>query len=137
MSALEEKIDRVLALTERLTAALLADIDALERGKPSEMRSIDPETQQVVARYARETASLRPHLKCLPAALRGRLVDTTTRLHDALGRHERRVARVRHASEGMIRAIVDDVERKKRLTRPYALRRVGAAPASMLFNGVV
>ena len=137
MTALEEKTDRVVALTERLTDALLGDIAALERGKPADMRTIEPDAQLLVARYAREAAGLKPLLKTLPATLRGKLVESTTRLHDALGKHERRVARVRHASEGMIRAIVEDVERKKRITRPYAPHRAAATPPSMLFNGVV
>jgi hypothetical protein len=60
------------------------------------------------------------------------------KLHEALALHERRLTRVRRASEGMVRAIVEDVERRRRVTRTYAPRPSArtAAPA-MLYNGVV
>lgn len=138
MTPTEEKVERVLALTKRLTEALTGDIAALDSGQPSQMCSIAPETQQLVALYARETGAIKPVLKTLPSDLRARLTKAVAVLHEALGEHERRLTRVRNASEGMIRAIVEDVERKKRMTRPYAPRAAyrPAAPA-MLYNGVV
>jgi hypothetical protein len=138
MTPNDERIERMLILTRRLTDALYADIDALERGRPAEMRSIIPETQQLLSQYAREATGLRTHLRLLSADVRGRLTNETAKLHEALGLHERRLSRVRRASEGMIRAIVDDVERRKRVTRTYAPRpAVRPAPSAMLYNGVV
>ena len=134
----EERIERVLILTRRLTDALLADIDALERGRPGEMRTIVPETQQLLSHYAREASALKAQLRNLPSVVRASLTKATARLHDALTLHERRLSRVRRASEGMIRAIVDDVEQRKRLTRTYAPRpSARPAPGALLYNGVV
>jgi hypothetical protein len=138
MTPTDERIERMLILTRRLTEALYADIDALERGRPAEMRSIVPETQQLLSQYAREATGLRTQLRLLSADVRGRLTNETAKLHEALGLHERRLSRVRRASEGMIRAIVDDVERRKRVTRTYAPRPAARPAASaMLYNGVV
>jgi hypothetical protein len=138
MNASEEKIERVLLLTSRLTDALLADLDALARGRPDEMRSIVPETQQLLGQYAREAASVKAQAKLLPPDARKRLTAATAKLHDALAQHERRLSCVRRASEGMIRAVVEDVERRKRMTRPYAPRAAARpAPTAMLYNGVV
>jgi hypothetical protein len=53
--------------------------------------------------------------------------------------HARMIARVKNASEGIIRAIADEVERANAPTRTYG-PRPGAAPKSsgaMLFNKVV
>jgi hypothetical protein len=138
MSELDDRVARVVALTRRLTDALDADRAALERAAPQTMRTIEPETQQLVAQYGREVSAIRAQLKHLPPPSRAALTKVTSSLHEALLLHERRVSRVRRASEGMIRAIVDDVERRKRLTRIYA---PGAAarpsPGAMLYNGVV
>jgi hypothetical protein len=138
MTASQEKIERMLVLTRRLTDALHGDIDALERGRPAEMRTILPETQQLLAHYAREAAVIKAQARTLPADMRATLAEATVKLHEALALHERRLTRVRRASEGMIRAIVDDVERRRRVTRTYGPRPTPrAASAAMLYNGVI
>jgi|HubBroStandDraft_6_1064221.scaffolds.fasta_scaffold202364_2 hypothetical protein len=138
MTPNEEKAERTIVLTRRLTEALHADIDALERGRPAEMRSILPETQQLLLQYAREAAGLKTQARHLPSGIRARLTSETARLHEALALHERRLSRVRRATEGMILAIVEDVDRKKRMTRTYASRpSARSAPGAMLYNGVV
>jgi primosomal protein N'' len=134
----DERVERMLVLTRRLADALHADIAALDRGHPLEMRTIVPETQQLLSHYAREAAGLRTQARLLPQESRAKLIAETEKLHEALALHERRLSRVRRAGEGMIRAIVDDVERRKRVTRTYA-PRPSARPASsnaMLYNGV-
>jgi len=140
MTAPNPKIERVLALTERLTEALKGDIAALEKGRPREMRTIEPETQQLAAIYGREAASIpAATIKTLPAPTRARLADATTRFQDALRLQSRLLTRMKNASEGIVRAIAVDVERKRNATRPY-----GRTPAStprpasaLLYNGVV
>ncbi len=136
MSQIEERAERVLALTQRLAEALLGDLAALDRGRPSEMRSILPEIQQLLSQYAREAAAVKNAAKMLPSGTRAKLFGATTKLHDVLARHERRLTCLRNASEGMIRAIVDDVDHKKRVTRPYGPRPGVRAPGAMLYNGV-
>lgn len=136
MSPIEERAERVLALTQRLTEALLGDLAALDRGQPGEMRSILPETQKLLSHYAREAAAIAKHAKVLPAATRSNLTAATSKLHEALARHERRLTCLRNASEGMIRAIVDDVERKKRVIRPYGPKVGVRSPGAMLYNGL-
>jgi hypothetical protein len=138
MTPLEEKAERVLVLTVRLTDALLGDIDAVDRGCPSEMKTIVPETQQMLSVYARETASLKTQARLLTSDSRRALTNAAEKLHAALALHERRLSRVRRASEGMIRAIVDDVERRKRVTRTYGPRpSAKPSPGAMLYNSVV
>lgn len=136
MNQIEERAERVLALTKRLADALQGDLEALERGRPAEMRSILPEIQQSLSQYAREAAAVKAQVKMLPPGTRAKLSDATKKLHEALARHERRLTCLRNASEGMIRAIVDDVERKRRVTRTYGPRAGVRAPGAMLYNGV-
>jgi hypothetical protein len=81
MNAPNPKIERVLALTERLTEALKADIKALEQGRPREMRTIEPETQQLAALYGREANAINAAtVKTLPAQTRAKLADATRRV---------------------------------------------------------
>jgi hypothetical protein len=131
-----QKADRLIAMTERLTDALKADIVALERGRPREMRSIEPDMLQLAAMFGRESAAFTLAMtKSIPAATRSRLIDTTRRFKDTLGRQTRMVARIKTISEGMIHAIAEDVARRKSAAKPYA--RVATQPRSpgaMVYN---
>ncbi|HWU25646.1 MAG TPA: hypothetical protein VN154_04525 [Rhizomicrobium sp.] len=134
------KIDRLLALTERLTEALLADIAALERCRPREMRSPSIEVQQMTALYAREAASFAPSVvQVLPKEARDRLTAATAAFREVLARHGQILLRVRNATEGMIRAIAEDVAKRKNAQRPYAPAAPVKAntPGAMIYNKVV
>jgi hypothetical protein len=134
------KLERLMALTERLTEALLADIAALEKGRPREMRSPQQDVQQLTALYTREAASLAPSaLQSLPKDARERLISATSDFRDVLARHGRVLMRVRSATEGMIRAIADDVAKRKHARRPYAPTMTAASgpTGAMIFNNVV
>jgi hypothetical protein len=133
------KIDRVLALTERLTEVLKADIAALERCRPREMRTIDPEIQQLCALYGREAAGFNAAaIKAIPAPVRAKLAEATGRFRDALTMQCRLLTRMRNASEGIVRAIAQDVERRRNATRPYGRTPARTArPASaLLYNSI-
>lgn len=139
MNASNPKIDRVLALTERLTEALKADITALEQGRPREMRTIEPETQQLAALYGREASSINAAtVKTLPAQTRAKLADATKRFQETLALQSRLLTRMKNASEGIVRAIATDVERKRNATRPYGRSPIQAPrPAgALLYNSV-
>jgi hypothetical protein len=137
------KIERLMALTARLTEALKADIAALERGRPREMRSPSNEVQQMTALYTREAASFAPSaVQTLPKDARDQLTNATAAFRDVLALHGRILSRVRNTTEGMIRAIADDVAKRKNAQRPYAPTATPApvkprADSAMIFNKVV
>jgi len=141
MSGDARKIERLMALTERLTEALRADIAALERGRPREMRSPEAEVQQLTLLYSREAASFNPAaVQMLPKEARETLTAATTRFRELLAEHSRILARVKNATEGMIHAIAEDVARKKNSQRPYAPQQAAQryrSPGAMLYNSVV
>jgi capsid protein len=132
------RIDRLIALTERLTLALKADIAALERGRPREMRTIAPENQQLTALFIREAAAFNAQAaKAAPADKRARLVAATRQFKDVLALQTRMVRRMRTVSEGMIRAIAEDVARKRNAAKPYApMAARPRAPGAMVYNGL-
>ncbi len=89
-------------MAERLIEALEADIAALERGKPAEMRTTHPEIQKLSAIYGKEAASLSPDAaKEAPAPLRATLMAVTKALRRNAGaprphRHPREERQRRH-----------------------------------------
>jgi hypothetical protein len=140
MSVEKARVDRLILLAERIITALEADIAALQAGKPKDMRTQDPEIQRLTALYSHEAAQLTPALaKLAPRDSVLRLTETTRRFRDSLARHTRILTRVRNASEGMIRAVADEVERRSAPLRTYSpVQAPQRRPASaMLYNNVV
>lgn len=134
------KIEKLLALTERLTEALNDDIAALERGRPREMRSHKPEVQQLLALYSREVQSLNAAVaKGLPRDAQDRLMDVTAKFRETLALHNRILTRVKTCTEGMIKAIADDVAKKRAAQRPYTppVSVKPRTPGAIVYNSVV
>ena len=136
----EARIKRLISLAERLVEALEADMAALQRGRPAEMRSLVPETQHLTALYSREAQNFDIRLaKAAPSSLRSHFIAVTAKFRDVLMRHARMLACVRNASEGMIQAIAREVERANQITRPYGPRpvRLPKPSGAMVVNRVV
>jgi hypothetical protein len=133
------KIERLIALTERLTEALAADIAMLERGHARDMRVIAPDMQQLTLLYNREANGVDiAATKAAPPVMRERLMAVTKRFRETLALHARILTRVKNASEGLIHAIAGDVDKKRSAARPYG--RLPPPPRStgaMLYNSVV
>ncbi|HEY1837280.1 MAG: hypothetical protein WBQ17_04845 [Rhizomicrobium sp.] len=132
----DAKAGRLIAMAERLTDALKADIAALERGRPREMRSIETDMLQLAALFGRESAAFTVAMsKTIPAATRGTLIEVTKHFKDALAAQTRLVMRTKTISEGMIHAIAEDVARKRSAAKPYA-PTIGRprSPGAMVYN---
>ena len=115
-------------MAERLIEVLESDIAALRAGKPRDMRTIEPE----ILRSRRSTAARPPGsipnaAKSASAELRRRLADATGRFRDLLGTQMRLLTRMRGATEGMIRAVAEEIERRRAPLQ--SLRRHGPRPA--------
>jgi hypothetical protein len=142
MNALNDdpKLERLIAMAERLITALEKDIDALKAGQPTSMVSTDPEIQTLTAQYGREARNFDIRLaKAAPMALRAKFVAITTKFREVLQRHARMLTRVKNASEGMVQAIAREVERINAPTKTYGPRAPSQSQPSgaMLFNRVV
>lgn len=138
--AANTKIERLMLLTERLSDMLGADIKSLESANAKSLRSVEAQFQQLMLAYAREASSMNAAvLKSLPPELRQKLMLSAKNMNDLLARHQRLVTRVRNASEGIIRAVAKEVERRQTSQRSYA--RVPAArpqtAGAMVYNSVI
>jgi hypothetical protein len=132
------KLERLLAMTGRLITALTLDVDSLTHGRARELKMIEPEMQQLAAVYEREAAALseREMMQAAPAALREKYLASVTVLRDLLKQQQRLLTRMRRVSEGMIRAVADELARRQASVRPYSRSPAPAArPAgAMLYN---
>lgn len=136
----DPRIERLISLAERIITALESDIAALQEGRPGELKTNDPEIQQLTAIYGREAKGFDPKLaEAAAPTLRQRFFAITAKFREVLQLHARMLTRVKNASEGIVRAIAAEVERANAPTRTYG-PRPGYKPASagpMVFNKVV
>jgi hypothetical protein len=136
-----EKFERLIVMAERLTGAFAADIEALKAGKPQAMRSLDPEVQKLFVLYGREAQAVDPgRAKTVSAELKKRLAAVTATLRDVLKLQQRLLTRMRNASEGIVKAVADEVQRQRAPTITYAPARARGGyrqpNAPMIFNNL-
>ena len=140
MSADPQKIELLIAMAERLIAALEADIAALKAGRPQELRTTDPEFQRLSVMYSREAAGIdAARAKAAPSELRRKFFDSTAKFRDVLALHARLLTRMRHASEGIVKAVAEEIERRRAPTCIYAPAASYARPhaAAIVYNRVI
>jgi hypothetical protein len=134
------RIERLIAMAERLIAALESDIAQLKNGRTATLKTNEPEIQTLTALYGREAQGFDPRIaQSAPPSLRQHFVAITAKFREVLLLHARMLARVKNASEGIIRAIATEVDRANAPMRPYG-PRPDAKPKSsgaMVFNHVV
>jgi hypothetical protein len=134
------RIERLIAMAERLIVALETDIAALKDGRPQALATNEPEIQRLTAQYGLEAQNFDPRIaQSAPPTLRQRFVAITAKFREVLQLHTRMLTRVKNASEGMIKAIATEVERANAPMRTYG-PRPGYAPqfsGAMVFNKVV
>src|SRR5258706_12652512 len=96
-------LEQLLTVTRRLGGAIAADIQALERGAFGELKTTDPEIERLCAFYGREVKALKADggIKHAPAQLVAALKESGAKLNGLLKIHERLVAAMRPAAEGL------------------------------------
>jgi len=108
----EDRVEQLLALTERLTTRLIAETDAFERRRPHEAARTVEETGRLANLYRHEAARIRrdPTLisEASPAAW-VRLVEATRAFDAVLGRHERALTAAKTVTEGIVRAVAEEI----------------------------
>jgi hypothetical protein len=135
------RLEQLLAVSRRLGDAIEADIEALEKGEFGELRTTDPEVERLCAFYAREVKALKAEggIKQAPPALLSAMREAGARLDSALKKHERLVATMRQAAEGLVQAVAEDIEKTRKGSAPY---RATPAPkrtssGAIVYNKVV
>ena len=134
------RIERLILMAERIIVALESDIAVLKTGKPQALATNEPEILRLTTQYGLEAQNFDLRIaQSAPPTLRQRFVAITAKFREVLQMHARMIARVKNASEGIVRAIAGEVERMHAPVRTYG-PRLDAAPKSsgaMVFNKVV
>jgi len=135
------RLEQLLAISTRLADAIAADIAALEAGDFGDLKTTDPEVGRLCALYGREVMALKASggIKDMPGQLIATLKDTGGRLNKLLSRHESLVTCMRQASEGLVQAVAEEVEKSRRRGAPYSnkpsAKRVSSG--AIVYNKVV
>ncbi len=137
------RLEQLLTVSRRLSGAIAADIEALERGAFGDLKTTDPEIERLCAYYGREVKALKAEggIKQAPAQLVTALRESGARLNELLKSHERLVAAMRHAAEGLVQAVAEGVEKSRAGEMPYTAnptpKRTSPAAGAIVYNKVI
>lgn len=117
-----DRAAQLLALTERLTERLTAEAALFEARRPQDAAASLPATQELATLYRLESQRIRQTPVLLagadPARI-GALRAATLRFESAVARHGRAVHAARIISEGLVRAIAEEVGRTRTAAAGY------------------
>ena len=136
----DERIEQMILLTERLTALVADQAKSFEAHRPQDAAVHVEETGRLANLYRHESARIRSNPGLISAAERGRRLRLTraTEAFDAvLARQARAVGAMKTVTEGLVRAIAEEVasQRNKGVSYgPGALQNPAAAATAITLN---
>ena len=134
-----DRVEQLITLTERLTALLAAETAAYEAHRPHEAAATTAETVRLANIYRHESLRVKkdPSLVAeAPQALRDRLVEATRTFDGVLARHARAVEAALTVTEGIVRAVAEEVAKGKKSSTGYGRegRSTPGAAAPLALN---
>ena len=111
-----DHVEQLTALTERLTALLAEQTRLFEARRPQDAALVTTQSADLAALYRREAARLRANPRILagaPQDRRQRLVQATRTFEAVLARHGRSTHAAKTVTEGLIRAVAQEVARRR------------------------
>ena len=115
------RLEQLLIVSRRLVGAISDDIAALEKGAFNELKTTEPEIERLCAFYGREIRTLKSEggVTRAPAPLIAELRESGATLERLLKHHERLVAAMREAAEGLVKTVAEGVEKLRTGDAPY------------------
>src|SRR5438045_3858908 len=107
-----ERVEQLIAITERLTSLVAEQAKCFEGRRPQDAALHVDEVGRLANAYRHESARVRSSpalVASAPAALRTRLVRATEAFDAVLARQTRAVAAAKTVTEGLVRAIAEEV----------------------------
>lgn len=136
----QDRADQLLALTERLTDLLSQETAAFERRRPHEAAATLEETGRLANVYRHESARIRRDpglLADLSPEMKRKLVSATEAFDAACRRHERALSAARTVTEGVVKAIADEIASARVPNAGYGPgARSGAAAANLAASAI-
>jgi hypothetical protein len=107
-----ERAEQMIALTERLTELIAQEALAFEQRRPQDAALHLEETSRLANLYRHESARIRANpglVSSAPMALRTRLIRATEAFDSVLARQGRALEAAKTVTEGLVRAIANEV----------------------------
>lgn len=117
------RVSDLLKTTSRLIGVLEREIEMLRAMDPRGMQALQEEKIVLAAAYESQVKSLneRPEtMHDLDPALRDELAEATERFQATLDQNQRRLRAAKQATDSVLRAVVDAVEKQQSADRGYA-----------------
>jgi hypothetical protein len=130
------RIVQLITLTERHTTLIAEQVKAFELNRPQDATINAAETGRLANLYRHESLRIQAQPGMLvgaPAALRDRLIEVTRAFDAVLARHGRAVEAGKTITEGLVRAIAEEIGRQRGAVAGYGPRaRQTMRPATSL-----
>jgi hypothetical protein len=115
-SEAKARVDQLTVLTERLTELISAECRAFEARKPHDAAATLDETSRLANLYRHESTRIRGNVGLVQAAPlenRLKLMRATEAFESVLARHGRALEAAKTVTEGIVRAVAEEVAGKK------------------------
>ena len=124
-----ERMEQLIMLTERLTGLIAEQLRAFEARRPHDAAGNAEETARLANLYRHESLKLKANPSLLadaPVELKERLVVATRAFDAVLARHGRAVEAAKTITEGLIRAIAEEVHKQRHAVASYGPKAMQA-----------
>lgn len=125
-----DRVEQLIILTERLTDLVARSAQAFEDGRPQAAAEVLEETTRLANLYRHESARIRADTSLVnsaPLALRTQLARATEAFDAVLARQGRAIEAARTVTEGLVKAIADEVASQRGETAGYGPGSAGAS----------
>jgi len=127
-----DRVEQMIILTERLTELVALEAQAFEARRPQDAVEHQAETSRLANLYRHESMRIRANPKLVaeaPLTLRTRLVRATEAFDAVLARQGRALEAAKTVTEGIVRAIAEEVAAQRSSAGGYG-PRASATPAT-------
>ena len=128
-----DRVDQLTILTERLTTLVAEQAKAFESRRPQDAAAFVDETGRLANLYRHESARVRADpglISAAPAPQRVRLRRATEAFDAVLARQNRAVAAAKTVTEGLVRAIAEEVAHQRQKGVSYGATGVQSPVAA-------
>jgi hypothetical protein len=123
------RMEQLIALTDRLTALIAEQLRAFEAHRPQDAAINAEETAKLANLYRHESLKVKADPSLLdgaPGHLREKLIVATRGFDAVLARHGRAVEAAKTITEGLIRAIAEEVSVQRHAVSSYGPKAIQA-----------
>ena len=128
-----ERVEQLIALTERLTSLVAEQARCFESRRPQDAAKFLDEIGRLANAYRHESAKIRGNpslLGGLPAPQRLRLRQATEAFDAVLARQARAVTAAKIVTEGLVKAIAEEVAVQRQRGSTYGVGGLTQTPAA-------